>query len=66
MDQQNKMNVHRRAFLGALAAGSLTACAQRLEPTAVGQSEGYDEKRKPLYRETEEVKTFYRVNSYPS
>jgi hypothetical protein len=66
MDQRHNMRAHRRALLGVLAAGTLTACAQRLEPNTVGHSERYDEKRKRLYRETEEVKTFYRVNSYPT
>ena len=32
---------------------------------AVADSESNDEKRKPRYKETEEVKTFYRVNRYP-
>jgi len=31
----------------------------------VADTESNDEKRKPRYRESEEVKTFYRVNRYP-
>jgi hypothetical protein len=33
---------------------------------ALADSESNDEKRKARYRETEEVKTYYRVNRYPS
>ena len=33
---------------------------------ASADTESSDEKRKPRYRESEEVKTFYRVNRYPS
>jgi hypothetical protein len=56
----------RRDFLNALgitavAAAGAGGCAE----TAVADSESNDEKRKPRYRESEEVKTFYRVNRYP-
>jgi hypothetical protein len=34
--------------------------------TARADSETEDEKRKARYRETEHVKTFYRVNKYPA
>ena len=33
---------------------------------AHADTESNDEKRKSRYRETEHVKTFYRVNRYPS
>jgi hypothetical protein len=33
---------------------------------ARADNETNDEKRKARYRESEEVKTFYRVNRYPS
>ena len=44
---------------GAVAA---TPLASRVH----ADSESDDEKRKPRYRESEEVKTYYRVNRYPS
>jgi hypothetical protein len=57
----------RRDFLNvlgitALAAAGAGGCAEK----ALADSESNDEKRKPRYRESEEVKTFYRVNRYPS
>ena len=43
----------------AVTGGSLATSAQ-------ADSETNDEKRKSRYRETEHVKTFYRVNKYPA
>ena len=37
-----------------------------LADVARADTETNDEKRKARYRETEHVKTFYRVNRYPS
>jgi hypothetical protein len=68
MDEQNKMTVRRRGFLGIVAASGLTA-ATAVVPfgtSAVAETETYDEKRKPRYRESQEVRTFYRVNRYPT
>jgi hypothetical protein len=57
----------RRQLLRALGVGvGAAAAAAPLAPQAVADSESYDERRKPRYRESEEVKTFYRVNRYPS
>jgi hypothetical protein len=39
---------------------------RRLPPQARADSESDDEKRKARYRESDEVKTYYRVNRYPS
>jgi hypothetical protein len=33
---------------------------------AIADTENYSEERKPRYRVTEEVRTFYRVNRYPA
>jgi hypothetical protein len=55
----------RRDFLRALGAGA-GAAAVPLASEARADSESNDEKRKSRYRETDEVKTFYRVNRYPS
>jgi hypothetical protein len=66
MDGENKMTVGRRAFLGIVAAGGVTAATATVsfDTGAVADTENYDEKRKPRYRESQEVRTFYRVNRY--
>lgn len=57
----------RRDFLRALGAGAgAAAVASPLATEAKADSEGNDEKRKSRYKETDHVKTFYRVNRYPS
>jgi len=59
--------VGRREFLRTLGAGATAAAAASgpLAGAARADSESNDEKRKARYRETEHVKTFYRVNRYP-
>ena len=56
----------RREFLRTVGAGSTLAAAAELAPPARADTENNDEKGKPRYRESEEVKKFYRVNRYPS
>ena len=57
----------RREFMRTLGAGATVAAASGpLAAPAQADTESNDEKRKSRYRETEEVKTFYRVNRYPS
>jgi hypothetical protein len=58
----------RREFLRALGggAGVAVAAAGPLASEAHADTETADEKRKSRYRETEHVKTYYRVNRYPS
>ena len=65
---QNKTRVGRRDFLRALGAGAGVAAtaAAPLAGVAKADSENNDEKRKARYKETDHVKTFYRVNRYPS
>jgi hypothetical protein len=67
MKEQNKTKVARRDFLRALSAGAGVAAtaAGPLATTAKADSENNDEKRKARYKETDEVKTFYRVNRHP-
>jgi hypothetical protein len=68
MKKESKRSVGRRDFLRTLGAGA-TAAVATAGPLAVparADSESNDEKRKSRYRETEHVKTFYRVNRYPS
>ena len=64
----DEARVGRRDFLRALGAGAGAAVvtAGPLAEAARADSETNDEKRKPRYRETEHVKTFYRVNRYPT
>jgi hypothetical protein len=67
MTTEDKAKVGRRDFLRALGAGAGAAAAVGTIPTSArADSETNDEKRKSRYRETEHVKTFYRVNGYPT
>lgn len=68
MKDEKKATVGRRDFLrkagiGAVGAGA-TLAAPLIAP-AQADSENYDEKRKARYKETDHVKTYYRVNRYP-
>ena len=63
--KENKGKVGRRDFLRALGAGAGAAVAVPLATVAKADTETNDEKRKARYKETEHVKTFYRVNRYP-
>jgi len=63
----DKAKVRRRDFLRALGGGAgLAAAAGSLATSAQADSENNEEKRKSRYRETDHVKTFYRVNRYPT
>ena len=68
MKKQPKGTLGRREFLRSLGAGATVAVAAAgpLAGDARADTESNDEKRKSRYRETEHVKTFYRVNRYPS
>ncbi len=61
-----KAKLGRREFLRALGGGATVAAASAgvLCGEAVADTETNREKRKPRYRATEHVKTFYRVNRY--
>ena len=67
MKKQDETKVGRRDFLRALGAGAGVAAtaAAPLAGVAKADSENNDEKRKARYKETDHVKTFYRVNRYP-
>jgi hypothetical protein len=65
MTKEQKPKVGRREFLRTLGVGAAAAAAP-LAGEARADSESNDEKRKSRYRETEHVKTFYRVNRYPA
>jgi hypothetical protein len=68
MKKGRKATLGRREFLRTLGAGATVAAAAAgsLAGEAHADTESNDEKRKSRYRESEEVKTFYRVNRYPS
>jgi hypothetical protein len=64
---QARPTLGRREFLRTLGIGTATVAASGpLAGEAQADTETNDEKRKARYRETEHVKTFYRVNRYPS
>jgi hypothetical protein len=67
MKTEGKSTVGRREFLRTLGAGAGVAAASAapLAAAAKADTENNDEKRKARYKETEHVKTFYRVNRYP-
>ncbi len=68
MKDENRTTVGRRDFLrkvGIGAVGAGAAVAAPLTGSALADTESNDEKRKARYQETDHIKTFYRVNSYP-
>lgn len=67
MKQQDKGQVGRRDFLRAMGAGAgLAVTAVAPAATEAAASESDADKKKARYKETEHVKTFYRVNRFPS
>jgi len=68
MKTEPKAYLARRNFLRALGAGAGVAATPAVLVTeAKADSESNDEKRKARYKaDSPEVKTYYRVNRYPS
>ncbi|WP_024515232.1 twin-arginine translocation signal domain-containing protein [Bradyrhizobium sp. Tv2a-2] len=69
MRDEKKSTVGRRDFLRKVGFGTVGAGATLATPLmapAQADSETDQEKRKARYKETEHVKTYYRVNRYPS
>ena len=68
MKSEPKANLARRNFLRALGAGAgVAATPAVLVSEAKADTESNDEKRKARYKaDSAEVKTYYRVNRYPS
>jgi len=64
MTAERDTGIGRRRFFRALGGVAAVAAAP-LTPEALADSESSDDKKKPRYRESEEVKTYYRVNRYP-
>jgi hypothetical protein len=67
MKKERQAKLGRRDFLRALGAGASAAAASAgpLAGEALADTETNDEKLKARYRESEHVKTYYRVNRYP-
>ena len=66
MKQEDKATVGRRDFLRTMGAGAgLAATAAIPLATSAAATQADAEKNKTRYRETDHVKTFYRVNGYP-
>ena len=68
MDKFDKPRGGRRDFLRALGAGAAIAVTASgpLAESVAADTKNIDERRKARYRESKHVKTFYRVNRYPS
>ena len=66
MKAQNQNSVGRRGFFRLIGTGVAAGATVPLAAEALADSEKADEKLKARYRESDEVKTFYRVNRYPS
>jgi hypothetical protein len=66
MQGTGKTAVGRREFLRALGAGAAVTAVSPLTMEAKADSETNDEKRKPRYTASDHVRTYYRVNRYPS
>jgi hypothetical protein len=65
MKHKDKTTVGRREFLRTVGAGAgLAAVAAAPLATEVVAAESDADKKKARYRETDHVKTFYRVNRY--
>jgi hypothetical protein len=64
MKTERKTPIGRRQLFRAIG-GAAAAAAAPLAPEALADSESDDDKRKARYRESDEVKAYYRVNRYP-
>ena len=67
MKEQDKTKVGRRDFLRAIGVGAgVAATAAAPLATEAAATESDSDKKKSRYKETDHVKSFYRVNRYPS
>jgi hypothetical protein len=65
MSAHDEKNLGRRRFFRLIGTGVAAGAAVPLAKEALADSEKEDEKLKARYRESDEVKTYYRVNRYP-
>lgn len=69
MHDKQKTTMNRRNFLGAVGGMSTAVAATAAATFESTEAQAYDpgdEGTKSRYRETDHVKTFYRVNGYPA
>ena len=66
MRGRQKLSMDRRSFLRAAGGVSTAAAATALGSTAARAYDPGEEETRSRYRETEHIRTFYRVNRYPS
>jgi len=68
MKSRDGAKMDRRDALRALGvgAGAAATVAGGLATSAKADSETNEEKRKARYKETDHVRSYYRVNRYPS
>ena len=65
MKAQDNTTIARRSFFRLIGTGATAGALVPLGKEAAADSEKEDEKRKVRYRESDEVKAYYRVNRYP-
>ena len=65
MKAEHKTTVGRRNFFRLLGTGAAAGAMAPLGKQAAADTENEDEKRKARYKETDHIKTYYRVNRYP-
>jgi hypothetical protein len=67
MKERLKTTIRRRDLIGVAIAGAGTAAVSTLVPeSAPAKAPDLKDKRKARYRaDSQEVRNFYRVNSYP-
>ena len=65
MKPQDKAAVGRRSFFRVIGIGAAAGAIAPLAQPTLADSEKQDEKVKARYRESAEVKAYYRVNRYP-
>ena len=65
--RQDNKGLDRRGFLRSLGGASTAAVAAAASPIAATEAEAYDpggDETRARYRETDQVKAFYRSNGY--
>lgn len=65
MKALDKTKVGRRNFFQLIGTGAAAGAMAPLGNEATADSGKQNDKLKARYRESEEVKTYYRVNRYP-
>ena len=67
MTKEHQAKLGRRDLLRVLGVGAGAAAAgAAISTSARADNESDGDKKKARYRETDHVKTFYRVNKYPA